>query len=56
VNIVASLGGATLTIDNFFEFSIMGSTTEIWNAGGKPLAVMILIFSVIWSRIVIFGY
>ena len=26
----------------------MRSTTEIWNAGGKPLAVLILFFSVIW--------
>ena len=35
-------------MDNFFEFSMLKSTVEIWEAGGKELAIMILIFSGIW--------
>jgi hypothetical protein len=48
VNIVATFAGETITIDNFFEFSMARSTIDIWNAGGKGLAMLILIFSGIW--------
>jgi Paraquat-inducible protein A len=48
VNIVVQLGGQVIRYDSFFEFSMMKSTIEIWNAGGKELAVLIMIFSVIW--------
>ena len=48
VTIVASVAGQTLTVDQFYQFSMVQSTVEIWNAGGKELASLILIFSGIW--------
>ena len=48
VNIEAHFAEQEFSVKNFFEFSMLRSTIEIWNAGGKELAVMIFIFSVIW--------
>lgn len=48
VNVDIHLGGDTLNINNFFEFSIAQSTLDIWRAGGKELAILILIFSGVW--------
>lgn len=48
VQIQAAIAGEVIKVDEFYEFSIAKSTMEIWNSGGKALAVMILIFSVIW--------
>lgn len=48
VKIVASLAGQVLTIEQFYQFSMATSTLEIWQAGGKELAILILIFSGIW--------
>lgn len=48
VNIEAQIAGETIRVDNFFEFSMAKSTIDIWNAGGKELAILILIFSGIW--------
>lgn len=48
VQIQMSFAGQTLAIENFYEFSMARSTVEIWEAGGKQLAVLILIFSGIW--------
>eukprot|EP00529_Nitzschia_sp_RCC80_P017318 CAMPEP_0113479146 /NCGR_PEP_ID=MMETSP0014_2-20120614/21149_1 /TAXON_ID=2857 /ORGANISM="Nitzschia sp." /LENGTH=858 /DNA_ID=CAMNT_0000372415 /DNA_START=86 /DNA_END=2662 /DNA_ORIENTATION=+ /assembly_acc=CAM_ASM_000159 len=48
VNIEANLAGETISVDKFYEFSMARSTIDIWNAGGKALAMLILIFSVIW--------
>lgn len=48
VNIEASIAGQTIQVEEFFEFSMAKSTIDIWNAGGKELAVLILIFSGIW--------
>jgi len=48
VNIEATVAGETIKVDNFFEFSMAKSTIDIWNAGGKELAILILIFSGIW--------
>jgi hypothetical protein len=48
VNIEATLAGQSFTVGNFFEFSMAFSIVEIWNAGGKELAVMILLFSGVW--------
>jgi Na+-transporting methylmalonyl-CoA/oxaloacetate decarboxylase gamma subunit len=48
VNIVATLAGQSFTVGNFFEFSMAFSIVEIWNAGGKELAIMILLFSGVW--------
>ena len=48
VNIQAEFAGETFKAENFFEFSIAKSTVDMWNAGGKELAILILIFSGIW--------
>lgn len=48
VNIEANLAGQGITVNNFFEFSMARSTIDIWNAGGRELAILILIFSGIW--------
>jgi hypothetical protein len=46
VMIQVMVGGQTLQIDKFYQFSMAVSTVEIWNAGGEELAILILIFSV----------
>jgi len=48
VNIEGELAGQQISISNFFEFSMAKSTVDIWNAGGKELAILILVFSGIW--------
>jgi len=48
VNIEAQFAGESFTVSNFFDFSMARSTVDIWNAGGKELAILILIFSGIW--------
>jgi hypothetical protein len=48
VNIEAELAGEKFRVDKFFEFSMARSTVDIWNAGGRELAVIIVIFSGIW--------
>ena len=48
VTIEATLADQSFKVSDFFEFSMMKSTVEIWNAGGKELSIMILIFSGIW--------
>ena len=40
--------GETFTIDDFFIFSIGQSTVDMWHAGGKELALLILLFSGVW--------
>jgi hypothetical protein len=48
VNIEAELAGEKFRVEKFFEFSMARSTVDIWNAGGRELAIMILVFSGIW--------
>merc|ERR1712166_1546801 len=48
VNIEAQIAGETISVDKFFEFSMAKSTIDIWMAGGKELAILILVFSGIW--------
>ncbi|KAL3925115.1 MAG: hypothetical protein SGILL_000620 [Bacillariaceae sp.] len=48
VNIEANIAGETITVEDFYQFSVARSTIDIWNAGGKALALLILIFSGIW--------
>mmetsp|Transcript_13641 Transcript_13641/g.38382 ORF Transcript_13641/g.38382 Transcript_13641/m.38382 type:complete len:1474 (+) Transcript_13641:286-4707(+) len=48
VNIEITIAGETISVDQFFEFSLAKSTIDIWNAGGKELAILMLIFSGIW--------
>jgi hypothetical protein len=48
VSIVATIGEQTVEAANFFEFSLGQSIVEIWNAGGKALALLMLVFSGVW--------
>lgn len=48
VKIIIAIAGQTLEIEEFYQFSLASSTLEIWEAGGKELAILILIFSGIW--------
>jgi len=48
VNVDIHLGGNSINVKDFFEFSIAQSTIDIWRAGGKELAILILIFSGVW--------
>lgn len=45
VNISGSFGGQIFDVEGFFEFSMAKSTIEMWNAGAKSLAMLIVIFS-----------
>ncbi|CAB9514500.1 Paraquat-inducible protein A [Seminavis robusta] len=42
------IAGETFTLDDFFIFSIGQSTIDMWHAGGKELALLILLFSGVW--------
>ena len=35
-------------VEGFFEFSVVQSTIEMWQAGAYPLAILIAIFSGVW--------
>lgn len=48
VNISGSFGGQPFMVDGFFEFSMLKSTVEMWNAGAKSLAILIAFFSGLW--------
>mmetsp|Transcript_24398 Transcript_24398/g.36198 ORF Transcript_24398/g.36198 Transcript_24398/m.36198 type:complete len:2877 (+) Transcript_24398:149-8779(+) len=48
VNVDIHLGGNSININDFFEFSIAQSTLDIWRAGGKGLAILMIIFSGVW--------
>jgi hypothetical protein len=40
--------GESFAVDDFFTFSIGQSTVDMWHAGGKELALLILLFSGVW--------
>ena len=48
IAIEANLAGETIKIDDFFDFAIARTTIDLWKAGGRALAILILIFSGIW--------
>lgn len=48
VTIIVEFAGEVIQFDDFYHFSIARSTWDIWKAGGKELAILILIFSGIW--------
>eukprot|EP00940_MAST-03C_sp_MAST-3C-sp2_P000291 g291.t1 len=48
VRMEMGFAGDTMTVPNFFEFSMAKSTIDTWNAGAKELAILILVFSGIW--------
>jgi len=48
VVIEANIVGEQFRVDKFFDFSMARSIVDLWDAGGKALAVILLIFSGIW--------
>ncbi|KAL7428836.1 hypothetical protein ACHAXM_001427 [Skeletonema potamos] len=48
VNISGGFAGQSFNVDGFFEFSMVKSTIEMWNAGARALAILIVIFSGVW--------
>lgn len=48
VSIKAEIAGEELVVGDFFKFSMAYSVGEMWNAGAKSLAILILIFSGVW--------
>eukprot|EP00584_Thalassiosira_punctigera_P024525 CAMPEP_0172548162 /NCGR_PEP_ID=MMETSP1067-20121228/17531_1 /TAXON_ID=265564 ORGANISM="Thalassiosira punctigera, Strain Tpunct2005C2" /NCGR_SAMPLE_ID=MMETSP1067 /ASSEMBLY_ACC=CAM_ASM_000444 /LENGTH=1499 /DNA_ID=CAMNT_0013335357 /DNA_START=220 /DNA_END=4719 /DNA_ORIENTATION=- len=48
VNISGTFAGQDFDVQGFFEFSMAKSTIEMWNAGAKSLAILIVIFSGVW--------
>jgi hypothetical protein len=48
VSVFVQFAEEELVLENVFTFSIAQSTIELWNSGGKQLAILIIIFSGIW--------
>ena len=48
VDIDINVIGEAVKIEKFFEFSMAKSTFDMWNAGAKELAVLLVIFSGLW--------
>lgn len=48
VSVFVQFAEEEIVLENVFTFSIAQSTIELWNSGGKQLAILIIIFSVIW--------
>ena len=48
VRIYLQLAGDEIIVDDFYSFSIAQSGIELWNAGAKELAILLLLFSGAW--------
>jgi Paraquat-inducible protein A len=48
VGFVFEIAGEDFKIQRLFEFTIMGSTIGMWNAGAREMSIFIMVFSVIW--------
>mmetsp|Transcript_7570 Transcript_7570/g.11073 ORF Transcript_7570/g.11073 Transcript_7570/m.11073 type:complete len:718 (+) Transcript_7570:2-2155(+) len=48
VDVRVEVFGESLNLANFFEFSMAKSVIDMWDAGAKELAVMIVLFSGVW--------
>jgi Paraquat-inducible protein A len=48
VIVKVNFAGQELTIADFFEFSIARSILDLWNTGGKAIAILIILFSGVW--------
>lgn len=48
VNISGQFAGQEFNVDGFFEFSMVKSTIQMWEAGAHSLAILIVIFSGLW--------
>lgn len=45
------VAGEDFTLDQFFSFSIIESTIDMWEAGTKEMAIFILVFSGVWPYV-----
>jgi len=48
VDIHGAVAGQDWVIEGFYDFSVLSSTLEMWEAGAHALAILIAIFSIIW--------
>ena len=48
VDVEGEFAGEKIKFEKFFEFSMAQSGIDIWKAGGRELAFLLLIFSGIW--------
>ena len=48
VSVYLQFAGEEIVLENIFVFSVAQSAMQLWEAGGKQLAIMILIFSGVW--------
>ena len=48
VNAIITVAGDSYQEANLFEFSLANGTINVWNAGGKELAILIFVFSGVW--------
>jgi len=48
VNIEFEMAGEKFTINNLLELSLGRSIVDVWKAGGRELAILLLIFSGVW--------
>lgn len=47
----ANVAGERFALERFFQFAIMQSTVDMWEAGAKEMAIFLLIFSGIWPYV-----
>ena len=48
VDIHGAIAGQDFLVEGFYDFSVLSSTIEMWEAGAHALAILIAIFSIIW--------
>lgn len=48
VDIHGAVAGQDFLVEGFYDFSVLSSTIEMWEAGAHALAILIAIFSIIW--------
>ena len=48
VKVALNIAGEDIVLPQVFTFSMAQSTIDMWNAGGKMLAVILVVFSGIW--------
>jgi len=48
VMIAMEFGNQNLILDEFYNFSILGTVVEMWNAGARGMTILIALFSILW--------
>ena len=48
VRVAINIAGEDIVLPEVFMFSMAQSTIDMWNAGGKMLAVILVLFSGMW--------